>query len=123
MPTALTRCARTYAAALVLIAILFGAAPAAAQMTQDQMADLVLTGARKAYNEKNYPFAAARFREFLARFGGHKDAPSARYGLALSLLGSPERNYTEARDLLLSIVTVKDLPEQASALYHLGLAL
>src|SRR5262245_12591491 len=71
---------------LVLAALLGAAAHAAAQMTPDQAAELMLNSARKAYNEKNHAFAAARFREFLGRFGGHKQAASARYGLALCLL-------------------------------------
>ncbi len=107
-------------AALTLLAL---AVPAAAQMTPDQQAALVLESARKAYNEKNYPFATARFREFLGRFGGHKDAPSARYGLALCLLDGTPKNYAEARDLLQQIAGNKNLPEHPAVLYRLGLAL
>ena len=58
---------------------------ASAQLTPEQMADMILTSARKAYNEKNYPFAAQRFREFVGKFGNHKEVASARYGLALLL--------------------------------------
>jgi cellulose synthase operon protein C len=108
---------------LLAAALLVLARPAAAQMTPDQAAELVLNSARKAYNEKNHPFAAARFREFLGRFPGHKQAPAARYGLALCLLEGTPKNYAEARDLLQQIAGNKDLPEHASALYHLGLAL
>ncbi|MCI0455374.1 MAG: tetratricopeptide repeat protein [Gemmataceae bacterium] len=107
---------------LSLLALLLLALPLAAQMTPDQAAALVLNSARKAYNEKDYPFAITRFREFLARFANHKDAPSARYGLALALLEGPQKNPTEARDHLQAIVGIKDLPEHASAVYHLGLA-
>ena len=52
---------------------------------------MLLAGAKRAYNEKNYPFAADRFREFLAKYGGHKDANAARYGLALCLLDGPDQ--------------------------------
>src|SRR4051794_27993236 len=63
-------CTCTAALAFALLAI----TPLAAQMTPDQAADMLLTSARRAYNERNFPFAAARFREFLAKFGNHKDA-------------------------------------------------
>src|SRR5206468_9503311 len=71
-----------------LLAALTGLVAAAALPAQnpDQQAQMLLAGARRAYNEKNYPFAAARFRDFLSRFASHRDAPSARYGLALCLL-------------------------------------
>jgi TolA-binding protein len=98
------------------------AGPLAAQVSPDQAAAQVLNSARKAYNEHNYPFAGARFREFLQRFGGHKDAPSARYGLALTLIEGPQKNYAEARDLLQGLAGNKGLPEHPSILYHLGLA-
>jgi tetratricopeptide (TPR) repeat protein len=107
---------------LALVALLAAVPPLHAQVTQDQAAALILTSARKAYNERNYPFAVARFREYLQRFGGNKEAPSARYGLALALIDSPEKNLTEARDLLQGLVGTKNLPEHASVLYHLGLA-
>src|SRR2546425_328283 len=71
-----------------------------AQVPPDQAAQMILTSARKAYNEKNFTFAVTRFREFLSKYGGHKDAGAARYGLALSLLETPQKNYQEARDLL-----------------------
>jgi TolA-binding protein len=103
-------------------ALLWVRALPAQQLTADQQAEMLLTGARKAYNEKNYPFAVARFREFLARFGNHKEAPSARYQLGLSLLEIPERDYTGAVEQLQAIAGNKDLPEHALVLYHLGLA-
>jgi TolA-binding protein len=93
-----------------------------AQVGQDQAAALILTSARKAYNEQNYPFAVARFREYLQRFGGTKDAPSARYGLALALLDGRDKNYNEARDLLQGLAGDKNFPEHAGILYHLGVA-
>src|SRR5947209_2619957 len=83
---------------------------------------MLLNSARKAYNEKNYPFAAGKFREFLGKYGGHKDAPAARYGLALTLIEGFDKNYNEARDLLQGLVNIKDFPERPFALYYLGLA-
>ncbi len=93
-----------------------------AQGTPDQAA-MIINSARKAYNEKNYPFAAARYREFLAKFGGNKEAGSARFGLALAILANPPVNYQEARDLLQGLAGQKNLPEYPQILYHLGLAM
>jgi TolA-binding protein len=105
-----------------LALLLGGAAVGAQELAPDQAADMLLSSARRAYNDKNYPFAAARFREFLGKFGTHKDAPSARYGLALCLLEGPERDYPGAVEQLQPLVGNKDLPEYPSVLYHLGLA-
>jgi TolA-binding protein len=102
---------------------LLSAGPLSAQVNQDQAAALILTSAQKAFNDRNYPFAAGRFREFLQKFGGHKGAPSARYGLALTLIEGQDKNYNEARDLLQGIVNNKGMPELPSVLYHLGVAL
>ena len=70
-----------------VVLLLFGlllAAPAAAQLAPDQAADLLLSAGRRAFNEKNYTFAAGRFR-----FGGN------RRGLAgipsASGIGHPKR--------------------------------
>jgi cellulose synthase operon protein C len=92
-----------------------------AQVPPDQAADMLLGSARKAYNERNYPFAADRFREFLQKFGGNANAPAARYGLALTLIEMPERKYTEAADQLQQIAGNKNLPEYPFVLYYLGL--
>jgi TolA-binding protein len=105
------------------IAALALAAPAQAQLTPDQMAEVLLNSARKAYNEKNYPFAAGKFREFVAKYGNHKDAPAARYGLALVDVEGFDKNYNEARDLLQNVVAIKDFADRPSALYYLGLAI
>src|SRR5262249_32306458 len=74
---------------LTLAGFCLGTAALQAQMTPEQAAAMVLASAKKAYNEKNYPFAVTRFREYLGKYGGNKEAPSARYGLALALLASP----------------------------------
>ena len=95
-------------------------APLAAQAPADQAATLLLTSARRAYNEKNYAFAAARFREFAGKYGGHKEAPSARYGLALCLIEGTDRNYNEAIQNLQPLAGNKSLPDHPFALYYLG---
>jgi TolA-binding protein len=108
--------------ALALGVLLLGTPPAPAQVTADQAAAMLLNSARKAYNEHNYPFAAARFREFLARYGGHKEAPSARYGLALALLDGPDKDHAAAADQLQPLANDANFPERPFALYYLGLA-
>lgn len=107
---------------VVLGLILVGTTVLVAQTTPEQATEMLLNSARKAYNEKNYPFASDRFREFLQKFGGHKEAPSARYGLALSLIERPEKDYQGAIEQLQPLAGVKDFPEHAFVLYHLGLA-
>jgi TolA-binding protein len=99
-----------------------GAAALPAQVTPDQAADLVLNSARKAYNARSYDFAAARFREFLAKYGGHKKAPAARYGLALALLNGPAKDYATAAEQLQPLTGAANFPEHAFVLYYLGLA-
>src|SRR5260370_25913782 len=107
---------------LALAGLCLGSTELRAQVTPEQAAAMILASARKAYNEKSYPFAVTRFREYLAQYGGNKEAPSARYGLALALLASPQRNYTEIRDLLQPLAGNKSLPEHPHILYNLGLA-
>lgn len=111
---------RTFRGFLFTLFLLAWAAAAPAQMTPDQAAELLLTGARRAYNEKNHAFAAARFREFLGKYGGHKDAAAARYGLALALLDGPGRDYQGALEQLQPLAGNKDFAEHASVLYYLG---
>jgi len=105
------------------ITTFLGGTTASAQIPPDKAAEMLLTSARKAFNDRNQSFAQAKFREFLAKFGGHKDAPAARFGLALSLMKGTDKNYNEARELLQQVVGVKDFPEHAQALYQLALAI
>src|SRR5262249_39426848 len=100
MPGYFVRHVKMWGCGVVLVARLVAATSLRAQVAPDQPADLLLNTARKAYNDKNYPFAAARFREFLTRFGNHTHTPAARYGLALALLDGPERDYAGAREQL-----------------------
>jgi TolA-binding protein len=106
----------------VFLATLTLAAPTAAQVTPEQVADMVLASARRAYNDKNYPFAATRFREFLAKHGNHKEAPTAHYGLALTLLALPEKDYQGAVEQLQPLAGNKEFAEHPHVLYQLGLA-
>lgn len=95
---------------------------AQAQVTPDQQAEMLLNSARKAFNEKNYAFAAVKFREYLSKFGGHKESDSGRYGLALSLIEGPEKKWDEARDLLLPLAAKKEFADSALAGYYAGVA-
>jgi TolA-binding protein len=118
--------ARRSAGALALCLLcaglaLLSTAPASAQ-PPDQQAEMILTSARKAYNEQNYSFAAARFRELLQKFGGHPKANDARYGLGLSLLDGPERNFEQAIEPLAQLAGNQGFAERPYVLYHLGLA-
>lgn len=113
-------CALVLAALFVLLAL---ATPAQAQLTQDQQAEMLLNSARKGYNEKNYAFATLKFREFLGKFGGHKDLPAARYGLALTLIDGPEKKYDEARDILQNLAADKGFADRTFAIYYSGIAL
>src|SRR6266851_6235531 len=92
------------------------------QLTPDQQADMILSSARRAYNEKNYTFAATRFREFLGKFGNHKDANSARYGLALALLDTQPPDVQGALEQLQPLAGNKDFAEYPFVLYYLGAA-
>src|SRR5262249_34883598 len=87
------------------------------KVEQKQDAQVLLDSARKAFDEQNYVIASERYREFLAKFADHKEAPAARFRFAQSLLESPltvirimeliptrklivlESNYLEARSI------------------------
>lgn len=83
-------------------------------------AAMMLDGATRALQEKNYPFATQRYREFLQKYGGHKEAPRARYGLALSLIDGPTRDYQQALEQLNPLAGARDFTEQPYVLYYLG---
>ncbi|MCS6977294.1 MAG: tetratricopeptide repeat protein [Gemmatales bacterium] len=105
--------------------LLFGAAvgPATGQaLNPDEAAAMLLNSARQAYNEGNHAFAADRFREFLSRFGNHKDAASARFGLALSLLVGPTKQYQAALEPLNQLAGVQDFADRPLVLHYLGYA-
>jgi TolA-binding protein len=104
-----------------LLAGLILPSPASAEIAPDQ-AGMLLASGKRAYNEKNYPFAADRFREFISRFGGHKDLSSARYGLALCLLEGNVRDPEKAGEQLQMLAGNKSFSEYPFVLYYLGLA-
>src|SRR5260370_2016221 len=91
---------RVFVFPLLLVLLVPVSNLAAQQLTADQQAEMVINSARKAYNERNLPFAVTRFREFLSKFPNHKDAASAHYGLALSLLELPEADFARSVEQL-----------------------
>jgi len=99
------------------------APPAEAQpQASEEAAQAILNSARRAYNEQNYPVAAERFREFLKTSGGHREAPSARYGLALALIDGPGKDCTAAAELLEQVYERGDSPDRPFVLYYMGVA-
>ncbi|MDP6355181.1 MAG: tetratricopeptide repeat protein, partial [Planctomycetota bacterium] len=85
---------------------------------------LVLDSAKRAYNDKQYGYAAARFREFLARFATSPQALHAKFGLALTLIdsrGASDEELKTAVAQLTEVVAAKDFLERQHALYYLGL--
>ena len=89
----------------------------------DQQAAMILGAGHRAFNEKNLPVASERYREFLKTFGGHKDAPAARYGLALAILDqpTPPANYNEVFDLLRPVAENQAFPDRALAAARIGM--
>ncbi len=108
----------------IVAIVLLGAAPltSKADVPADQAAEMLLNAARKAYNEQNYPFASAKFLEYLQKFSNQPGVNGARYGLALSFIESPERNYEKAIEQLTPLAGNASLPEYPTALYYLALS-
>ncbi len=82
----------------------------------------VLDAARHAYNEGKFDAATERFREFLKQNGQKKEASAAQYGLALSLLELPQKDYTAIVAALQAALVQQDSSDHPFVLYHLGAA-
>ncbi|MDW8241730.1 MAG: tetratricopeptide repeat protein [Thermogemmata sp.] len=93
-----------------------------AQNPGDGPAEQLLQVARKAYAEGNAAFAADRFREFLQKYGGHKEASAARLGLGLALLDLAEPDYAKAWEALQAAAQDANFAERAQALYYAAVA-
>lgn len=114
-----------FAAAVVTAALIVAdSRPARAQqpLKPEESAALVLNSANRAYDDKQFAFAAERYREYLKSFSGMKDAAAARFGLSLSLLEVPQKDYRAAIDALNQVVGVADFSERPLALYYLALS-
>ena len=107
-------------AALIFVSLVTGLASGQPKGTQE--ADALLNTARKAYADANYPFAVEKFREFLTKFGSHKDANAARYGLGLALLDLPKPDYKKALDAFSPAFHDPTFADRALAYYHAGAA-
>ncbi len=122
----LTRFRGPAALALFACTVVLGgfATPArlAAQPTAEQQAEMLLNIARKAYVEANPQFAADRFKEFLTKFGGHKEAHSARLGLTIAILDLPDRNYQAALETITPAANDGNFPDRPLALYYAGVS-
>ncbi len=93
------------------------------QASAEDLALLKLNAGRRAFNEKNYPFAINSFKEFLAGNGGHREAPAAWYGLGLCLIQGPNPDYTAAVDAFGHANANADFAERPMLLYYWGTAL
>lgn len=107
---------------VLLVAVVVSRAAKAQQLKPEEAAAQLIASANKAYDEKQFPFATERFRQYLKDFGGQKDANLARYGLGLCLLEAPQKDFKVAVETLTPVVGVADFPHRASALYYLALA-
>jgi len=85
-------------------------------------AETLLRTARKAYADANYAFATEKFREFLAKFGAHREINAARYGLGLALLDSPDRDFQKALEALSAPASDAKFADRPLALYYTGVS-
>lgn len=98
------------------------AAMAQAALKPEEIAALLLNTANKAFDDKQYPVAIDRYREFLKTFANTKEATAARYGLGLALLEGPTPDFKGAIEALTPVIGVADFSERPTAIYYLGLA-
>src|SRR5262245_61971123 len=92
-----------------------------AQVPPEQQAEMILGAARKAYTERNYALAVEKFKEFLQKFGGHAQAPQARFALGVTYLEMTERKYNEALNELQQVAGNKGSPDYPQVVYYVGL--
>ena len=88
----------------------------------EELAAQIINAANKAYNEKQFPFATERYREYLKTYSNQKDVTLARYGLALCLLEAPQKDFKVAIETLNPVVGVQEFADRPLALYYLALA-
>src|SRR5262249_60587999 len=69
--------------------VLLWAAALRADPAAEEAAARLLAEAHKAYQEKNYPLATARYRELLTRYATSARVPAARFRLARALHAGP----------------------------------
>ena len=115
--------ARVCPAVLVGVLVLTLSQPVAAQtLTPEQQAAQVLNAGRRAYNEKQFPAAADRFREYIKTYGNQRDITAARYGLGLTLLDGNPRDLKGAVEVLNQAAGDGGFVERPFVLHYLGAA-
>jgi tetratricopeptide (TPR) repeat protein len=110
------------AAGAVLFALAVGSLAPAQPPTAEQQAEQLLTAGRKAYNDGNPQFAVEKLREYVQKYGGHKDAQAGRLALGLAYLDAPDRDLPKAIESLTPPASDANFPDRGLALYYLGTA-
>src|SRR5688572_23817828 len=90
----LTMLAAAAGAGAPLVAVPHVAVAQQPPLTADDQAAQLLNAARRAFNDGKLDQSAAQFREFLQKYANHADAAAASYGLGLSLIEGPQKDYT-----------------------------
>ena len=114
--------ARAWPSLSLLIALTAVQVPlrAADPINPDDAALMVLSSGQRAYNEHNYQAAADRFREFLRQYSGRREAAAAQYGLGMSLLELPDKNFTDMVPALQQAAAAADFADRPLAQYYVG---
>lgn len=107
--------------AAVMVAALGGERFAVAQLSNDEQATMLLQGARNAFNEGEFTFAATKFAEFVQKYGGHPEVNSAKFGWGVALLQAAPRDEAKAAEVLAQVAGVGDFAERPRAQYYLAL--
>lgn len=105
----------------VLVASI-GGQLSAQTLTPEQQAAQVLNAGRRAYNEKQFPAAADRFREYIKSYSNQRDITAARYGLGLTLLDGNPRDLKGAVEVLNQAAGDGGFVERPFVLHYLGAA-
>src|SRR5215213_5729886 len=112
----------TRARGAVLLSLLLVSTAQAQPPTAEQQAEQLLTAGRKAYNDGNAPFAVEKLREFVQKFGAHKEIQAGRLALGLAYLDLPERDLPKAIEVLTTPASDANFADRPLALYYLGVA-
>jgi TolA-binding protein len=101
------------------------AAELAKQHAEDKRAATILNEAKQAYEQKNYPQAINKYREFISQFPKRPEVGAAHYGLAIAMAEAPDKDWNVLIRELEPVVASKDIPaaEKGRAQYWLGAAL
>lgn len=95
---------------------------AAKQREEDQRAANMLNEAKQAYEQKNYGHSVNKYREFIGNFPKRPEVIGARFGLAMSLVEMPDRDWNALTNELQQVVATNP-PDAGRANYWLAVAL